>query len=84
MTKWYIIKVLPAFIWILSQQLHAASGDAVDAINDEDKQVKHTFLHGITKLHFLECARSYAILFYSRSNANVLMKVEMDLCRFQW
>lgn len=50
MIKWYFIKLLPVFIWILLQHLHAANadgvgdGDAVDAINDEDAQVKtHIF-----------------------------------------
>lgn len=42
MIKWYFIKLLPVFIWILSEKLDAANGDAVavDAINDEDVQVK--------------------------------------------
>lgn len=40
MIKWYCIKLLPVFIWILSQ--NAANGDAVDAVdavNEEDTQV---------------------------------------------
>lgn len=42
MIKWYFMKLLPVFIWILSQHLHTVhgDGDAVDAINDEDAQVK--------------------------------------------
>lgn len=44
MIKWYFMKLLPVFIWILSQHLHTVHGDgdggAVDAINDEDAQVK--------------------------------------------
>ncbi|XP_055309266.1 uncharacterized protein LOC129573091 [Sitodiplosis mosellana] len=39
MIKWYFIKLLPVFIWILSQQhLHAANGVAVDAVNEDDTQ----------------------------------------------
>lgn len=43
MIKWYFIKLLPVFIWILSQRLHMANGDAVDAVNEEDTQVKLIF-----------------------------------------
>lgn len=45
MIKWYFIKLLPVIIWILSEKLDVANGDAVavDAINDEDVQVKLIF-----------------------------------------
>lgn len=45
MIKWYFIKLLPVFIWMLSEKLDAANGDAVvvDAINDDDVQVKFIF-----------------------------------------
>lgn len=55
MIKWYFIKLLPVFIWILSQQhLYAANGVAVDAVNEDDTQVKahipNTFNNRPTKM----------------------------------
>ncbi|XP_031636210.1 uncharacterized protein LOC116349081 [Contarinia nasturtii] len=38
MIKWYFIKLLPVFIWILSQHLHAANEVAVDAADIDDAQ----------------------------------------------